>query len=242
MTDIKGLETLSTAGWIDGITASGVVLIGCIVGLFFIYKSRKLEAKLLFYLGLLGVLAGLAFLGVFLDFLIVLLTGRNMDKPYGIVGLLSYIWVAPLIVLAIHIGGELLLPKKKWFITSIYIVLMILFEVLLFLDMRGSFNLTPPSKPGEALIDYNLKLTSYAGFLMIIFIASVIIFLGIGFLIKGIQSTGALRKKFLLLSVGVFLYAVFGFLESLTEPGYLLIIIRIGYISGPIFMYFGLKG
>jgi hypothetical protein len=61
-------------------------------------------------------------------------------------------------------------------------------------------------------------------------------------LIKGIQSTGALRKKFLLLSIGVFLYAVFGFLESLTEPGYLLIIIRIGYISGPIFMYFGLKG
>ena len=232
---------LSEIGWVDGITASGVVLSGCIVGLFIIYKARKLEANLLFYLGLLGILAGLAFLGVFLDFLWVIFTERNMPNTYGMVGLLSYIWVAPLIVLAIHIGAELMIPKKKWYITSVYLVLMAIFEILLFLNPLGSFNFDEPEKSGEALIDYNLILTSPAGFLMIIFIVSIVIFLGFGFLIKAIQSTGALRKKFLLLTIGVFMYAIFGLLESLMEPGYLLIIIRIGYISGPLFMYLGLK-
>ncbi len=217
------------------------MLIGCIVGLFIVYKAKKLGANLLFYLGMLAILAGLAFLGVFLDFLTVIFTEKNMDNPYGLVGLLSYIWVGPLIVLAIHIGAELMVPKKKWHITSIYLVLMIIFEIILFLNPLESLNFVYPSKSGEALIDYNLKLTTPAGILMIIFLASVILFLGIGFLIKAIQATGDIRKKFLFLSLGVFLYSIFGLFESLTEPGVALIFIRLGYISGPVFMYFGLK-
>ena len=134
-----------------------------------------------------------------------------------------------------------MIPEKKLYIVSVYVVLMIIFEILLFLNPVGSFNFVYPSSSGNALIDYNLKLTTPAGILMIIFIASVIIFLGFGFLIKAIQSTGELRRKFLLLTVGVFMYSVFGLLESLMEPGYLLIVVRIGYISGPIFMYLGLK-
>ena len=232
---------LTTIGWIDGITASGVVLIGVIFGAFFIYKSRKLEADVLLHIGMVMIFAGLAFLGVFLDFLVVLGTGNNIDNSFGIVGLLSYVWIAPLIVLGIYIGAELMIPEKKWYITSVYIVLMIIFEILLFLNPVGSFNFVEPSPSGSALIDYNIKLETPAGIFMIIFIVSVVIFLGFGFLIKAIQATGDLRKKFFLLAVGILFYSIFGLLESLTEPGFLLILIRIGYISGPIFMYMGLK-
>lgn len=232
---------LSYSGWIDGITASGVVIIGIIFGLFFIYKSKKLEAGLLFYLGLLVIFASLAFLGVFLDFLMVVITGRNINNPYGLVGLLSYVWIAPLIVLGMYIGAELMIPKRKWIITGLYCILMVAFEFIIFLNPFGSFNFVYPKKSGDALIDYNLALGSPAGILMIIFIISIVIFLGIGFLIKAFQVTGELRKKFLLLSIGIFLYAIFGLVESLTEPGFVLIIVRIGYISGPLFMYFGLK-
>ena len=233
---------LSTIGWVDGITASGVLLIGCILGLIFIYKSRKLEADVLLHIGLVTIFAGLAFLGVFVDFLIVLSTGNNIDNSTGIVGLLSYIWIAPFIIMAIYIGAELMFPEKKWYITIVYAILMIIFEVLIFLDPVGSFNFVPPKGgSGTALIDYNVKLTSPAGILMIIFIVSTVIFLGLMTLIKAIQSTGELRKKFLLLAIGMFLYAIFGFMESLTELGFLLIPVRIGYISGPIFMYFALK-
>ncbi len=232
---------LSNTGWLDGITASGVVIFGIIIGLYFIYHSKKVEAKLLFYVGVLVILAGLAFLGVFLDFLNVVITGKNLDNSYAIVGLLSYVWIAPLIVVGIYLGAELMTPNRKRLLTWIYLVLMVIFEILLFLDPSGSFDFTYPNKSGEALIDYNLNLGSPAGILMIIFILSMIGFLGIGFLIKAFQATGEIRKKFLLLSLGVFLYCIFGLLESLIAPGYALIIIRIGYISGPLFMYFGLK-
>ena len=233
---------LSTIGWVDGITASGVLLIGCILGLIFIYKSLKLEADVLLRIGLVTIFAGLAFLGVFVDFLIVLSTGHNIDNSTGIVGLLSYIWVAPFIIIAIYIGSELIFPEKKWYITIGFTILMIIFEVLIFLDPIGSFNFVPPKGgSGTALIDYNVKLTSPAGILMIIFIVSTILFLGVMTLFRAIQSTGDLRKKFLLLAIGMFLYAIFGFMESLTELGFLLIPVRIGYISGPIFMYFALK-
>ena len=233
---------LSTIGWVDGITASGVLLIGCILGLIFIYKSLKLEADVLLRIGLVTIFAGLAFLGVFVDFLIVLSTGHNIDNSTGIVGLLSYIWIAPFIIIAIYIGSELIFPEKKWYITIGFTILMIIFEVLIFLDPVGSFNFVPPKGgSGTALIDYNVKLTSPAGILMIIFIVSTILFLGVMTLFRAIQSTGDLRKKFLLLAIGMFLYAIFGFMESLTELGFLLIPVRIGYISGPIFMYFALK-
>lgn len=232
---------LSNTGWLDGITASGVVIFGIIIGLYFISHSKKVEAKLLFYVGVLVILAGLAFLGVFLDFLNVVITGKNLDNSYAMVGLLSYVWIAPLIVVGIYLGAELMTPKRKRLLTWIYLVLMVIFEILLFLDPFGSFDFTYPNKSGETLIDYNLNLGSPAGILMIIFIISMIGFLGIGFLIKAFQATGEIRKKFLLLSLGVFLYCIFGLFESLIVPGYALIIIRIGYISGPLFMYFGLK-
>ena len=232
---------LSNTGWLDGITASGVVIFGIIIGLYFIYHSKKVEAKLLFYVGVLVILAGLAFLGVFLDFLNVVITGKNLDNSYAIVGLLSYVWIAPLIVVGIYLGAELMSPKRKRLLTWIYLVLMVIFEILLFLDPFGSFDFTYPDKSGDELIDYNLNLGSPAGILMIIFIISMLGFLGIGFLIKAFQATGEIRKKFLLLALGVFLYCIFGLFESLTVPGYALIIIRIGYISGPLFMYFGLK-
>jgi hypothetical protein len=232
---------LSITGWLDGITASGVVIFGVVFGLYFIYHSKKVEAKLLYYVGVLVILAGLAFLGVFLDFLNVIITGKNLDNSFGIIGLLSYVWIAPLIVIGIYIGAELMTPKRKGLLTGIYIVLMGIFEILLFLDPYGSFDFTYPNKSGEALIDYNLNLGSPAGILMIVFLLSMIVFLGIGFLIKAFQATGEIRKKFLLLSLGVFLYCIFGLFESLTVPGYALIIIRIGYISGPLFMYLALK-
>ena len=87
---------LSNTGWLDGITASGVVIFGIVFGLYFIYHSKKVKAKLLLYVGVLVILAGLAFLGVFLDFLNVIITGkntqplvRNLIIYYGLWGLMT---------------------------------------------------------------------------------------------------------------------------------------------------------
>ncbi len=233
---------LDLNGWIDGITASGVVIFGIIFGLFFIYRSKKTNAKLLAYLGLANMLAGLMFLGVFVDFLYVFFTNENIVNTRGIVALLSYIWFAPVIITAMYIGAELLTPNKKKYIALISIIISIIFEILIFVDPLGSFNFDPipPTPPTENLIDYNVNLMTFAGILMGVMLLTVLVFLGIGFLYKGFQSSGVIRKNFLLLSVGSICFCIFGLLEGLTAPGIMVIIVRIGYLSSFWFMYFGL--
>ncbi len=230
-------------GWIDGITASGVVIFGIIFGLFFLYKSRKSGARILTILGLVNILAGLMYLGVFTDFLVVLATRNNLDNTYGLVGILSYIWFAPVMILAIYIGVELLTPKKKWYFMIVIIILSAIFEVFFILDPMGTFNFVNPKNSGEILIDYNVNMFTPAGIIMAILLLTVLIILGFGFLIKSFQSTGILKKKFFLLSMGSICFCIFGLLEGLTAPGLILMVIfvRIGYLTSFWLMYFGLK-
>ena len=233
---------LKINGWIDGITASGVVLLGIIFGLFFIYKSRKSGAKLLSYLGLANMLAGLMFLGVFMDFLLVLITEHNIDNN-GIVAILSYIWFAPVIITSMYIGALLLTPKLKLYIVIIFLIISIAFEIIIFIDPLTSFNFIPepPTSPDGLLIDYNVNLFTIAGILMGGLLLPVLIFLGFGFLFKGIKTSGVIRKNFLYLSAGSICFCIFGLLEGLTVPGFLVILVRIGYLSSFWLMYLGLK-
>ena len=233
---------VSPDGWIDGITASGVVIFGIIFGLFFFYVSRKRKAKLLFYLGLANLLAGLMFLGVFLDFLLVVITENNIDNTNGLVGILSYIWFAPTVITAMYIGTELITPKMKWYIISIIVIISIIFEIVIFMDPLNAFYFDEPTTtPPERLIDYNVNLDTMAGMLVGSLLLSVLIFLGIGFLYKAFQSTGEIKRKFYLLSLGSLCFCIFGLLEGLTAPGFMVIIVRIGYLSSFWFMYVGLR-
>jgi len=234
---------LTLIGWIDGLTASGVVIFGFLFGFFFIYKSRKTNAKILIALGLANLFAGLVFLGVFLDFLTVLISIShiNIDNTNGLVGILSYIWLPPAIITAIYIGSKLLVPKLKWVIISIFTVLSIFFYIIIFIDPFEAFNFVYPAIPEELLIDYNTIILSIVGMLMAFFLLSTIFLLGVGFLIKAFQSTGILKKKFFLLSLGAIFFCVFGLLEGLTAPGLMIIFVRIGYLTSFWFMYYGLK-
>ena len=232
---------LTVFGWIDGITASGVVIFGFIFGFFFLYKARKSSAKILTILGIVNILAGLMYLGVFTDFIVVLATETNLDNTYGLVGILSYIWFAPVMVLALYIGAELLLPKRKWYLMAIIIVICIVFVILFLMDPMGTFNFVPPLVPGESLIDYNVNIFTPAGIIMALLLLLVLIILGFGFLIKSIQSSGVLRKKFLFLSMGAICFCIFGLLEGLTAPGVMVIFVRIGYLVSFWLMYYGLK-
>jgi len=228
-------------GWIDGITASGVVIFGIIFGLFFLYKSRKSSARILTFLGLVNILAGLMYLGVFTDFLVVLATENNLDNTTGLVGILSYIWFAPAMIIALYIGAELLVPKKKWYLMFIIFILSAIFEVFFILDPMGTFNFVDPVNPGETLIDYNVNMFTPAGIIMAILLLAVLVVLGFGFLIKSIKSSGDLKKRFFLLSMGSICFCIFGLLEGLTAPGLMVIFVRIGYLISFWLMYYGLK-
>ena len=169
---------LSYVGWITGITAMVVVIFGCIFGLFLFSKSKKSKAKLLFYAGLMIIFAGLCYLGSFYDFLMILLSDSNMDNTYGLLGILGGMWIIPGQLIAIYIGVELLIPNKKWYIISIYLILGIVYELFTFLDPLGSHTFIPPPKSGEDLIEDIFKIEAPAGILCVIFMLSVLIFNG----------------------------------------------------------------
>jgi hypothetical protein len=80
-----------------------------------------------------------------------------------------------------------------------------------------------------------------AGIVMGGLLLSVIVFLGLGFMIKGLKSSGIIRRNFLLISIGSIFFCIFGLLEGLTVPGLFVILVRVGYLCSFWFMYFGLQ-
>lgn len=232
---------LSFNGWIAGISATIILISGVIIGLYCIYKSRKTHAKLLFLMGLSIVALGLIYLGLFCDFLAILLTGNNLDNTYGLVGILGYMWIPIPTICGMYIGAELMVPKIKLYVTIIYTFLAILFEVFLFLDPFGSFDFIYPETSGEDLIDDPLAYGSPVFILFFVFLLSGIVSLGFGFLIKSFQSTGLIRKKFLYLSLGFLILLIIGTLDQFPISGVILLFVRTSTIISYWLWYLGLK-
>ena len=227
--------------WLEGLTAASVISVGIILGLISIFKARKLNAKLLTVLGFSIFFIGFLYLGPATDFLMVIITGSNVNSEiwgHGVYGILSYLWIAPALVCAMYIGGELLIPKRKWIIVIIYLILGVVFEYFLWFNTDKTFILD--IQPDE-IIDSSF-VTLYPTFLlMALFIVSILVFHGMGFLIKAVKSTGVLRKKFLLLGFGFIVFSIAGAGDALVDPGIGLVIVRVAMISSIILMYLGLK-
>ena len=231
---------VSTTGWLIGGTALCVLTLCGIFGLFFIYKSKRLDANLLFSAGLMIICTGLFYLGATADLLSIIITGENLNDEYGLHGILAYMWVAPAIIVAMYLGSELMLPKKKWYIVGIYAVLGIIFELFLFFDTMNAFTFEL-NNPGEDITDSSFNRTHPTFIFIAFFLVSALIFEGIGFAIKAKQATGNIRRKFISLSLGFTIFVVCGALDSLVAPGIWLIVIRIGMITYAWLVYLGLK-
>ncbi len=233
--------TLSFEGWLNGISSMVALISFCVFGMFFIYKSRRTDAKLLFHMGLAGIFQGLAFIGACVDFLTILLTDNNMDNTHGLRGILGYMWMPFLGITMVYIGTELLIQKNKRYIISIYSVLAVLLELLIFFDSRSSFKFIYPKSPGENLIDTQFALGSPASIIYFVVNLSIIILWGFGFLYKSFKSKGILKKKFLLLSIGTFYTLILSLVLVLLSNYIITFLARFGVISGIIFYYFGLR-
>lgn len=231
---------ISLLGLIDGITATMVVLSGFVFGSFFIYQSKKRGAKLLKQLAFIVIFAGLLYLGVFLDFVWVLTMGKNLSEPKGLVAILSYIWFPPAMISAVYLALGINNSKYTWHGTIGYMILTIFFYIHILFEPLESFYIGSYAPSGEGLIDYNIQSNSLASLYLIIMLAPIIIGLIIGAFYYGRETTGAIRKQFSLLGLGVMSFGVFGLLEGFVQPGTFVIFIRIGYLTSFLWMYFGL--
>ena len=88
-----------------------------IFGLISLYKSIKLKAKLLTIAGLVMIFVGFLWLGPTVDFFLKVITNTNIT-PAVIYVFLSYTSVAPALFFAMYLGGELIMPKKKWILVG----------------------------------------------------------------------------------------------------------------------------
>ena len=227
-------------GILDGGTAALIVFSSIGFGLFSIIKSIRLKAKLLTFAGFTMIFVGFLWLGPTVDFIYILLGLGNIDPVIYV--RLSYLWVAPALIFAIYLGSELIMPKKKWLLFAIYLVLGIIFEYFLWFDTNNSFDKPIEARiPDETIIDASFN-TSHPTFLLVaVFLISALVFLGIGFAIKAKQSTGLLRKKFIYLSIGFIIFVLSGALDSIIKLPLAIGIIRVIMSSFALFMYLGLR-
>jgi len=226
-------------GWLNGISAVGVLTINIIIGIYGLYKAGKLKAKLLTVTALTIISIGLLWLGPTTDFINILINDANIDQY--IYPLLSYMWASLGITLGMYIGGELLIPKKKWILVGIFIVISIAYEYFLFSSPQLSFNYVIPSPSGTDIIDTSSNYGYPTAYFLIVFILSILIFNGIGFAVKAKQATGILRKKFLYLSIGFILFAIIVAFDSVVPPIIAVSIVRFGIIISSILVYLGIK-
>ena len=235
---------ISAEGLLDGLTSAGIVLSATIFGLFSLYKAIKLKAKLLGVAALTMFFVGLLWLGPFIDLISLLIREENIGHPpndYEIYVYLSYMWVAPTLVFALYLGSELIWPKGKWILVGIYIVLSVVFEWFLWFYTNDSFAELAPEIENETIIAASFERAHPTYILVVLFLLSALVFLGIGFLIKAKQATGDLRRKFLFLSIGFIIFVLAGASDSLIEPGPILWIIRGIMMTFAIWLYLGLK-
>ena len=129
---------VSITGWIDGLTATLIIVSSVTFGLISLFKSAKLKAKLLAVAGIAMIFVGFLWLGPTIDLFLVLFTGSNIS-PFSTYSILSYLWVAPALIAAMYLGGELILPKGKWILVGIFIVLGAIFEYFLWMQTTDSF-------------------------------------------------------------------------------------------------------
>ena len=231
---------VSSTAWLIGGTGLITMITSIIIGIFFLYKAKKLEAKLLSFAGVLIICTGLLYLGASATFLWMLFTGNNIPNETGIHGLLSFTSIAPGIICGIYLGCELIIPKRKKLIVGIYAVLGIIFEIILYSCPKCALTFTNENSK-EDLIDSSFVLLWPTFIFVVIFLLSILIFCGIGFLIKAQQASGDLRKNFRFIALGFIIFVISGALDALLAPGFWLIPVRIGMIVYALLLYMGLK-
>jgi hypothetical protein len=198
-----------------------------------------LKAKLLAIAGLVMIFVGFLWLGPTIDFFLKLITNTNIS-PAVIYVLLSYTSVAPALFFAMYLGGELLIPKYKWLLVGIFVVLGGIFEYFLWTQPNESFGFIGV-RFLNGIIDADFNRLHPTFILVAVFLVTSLIFLGIGMAVKAKQATGTLRRKFTYLSIGFIIFVVCGALDSILTLVYAIGIVRVVMATFAIWMYLGLK-
>ena len=216
-------------------------LFNVMFGLYLVYKSRKNKAKLLLIVGIAIISIGFGKIEVVCDFIAILLTGRNLEVPIYLRIFLHYTPSFFYGFFAVYIGIELLMKEKKKYVSLIVLALLVLLQIALYVDPTNSVEIIVPIPSGLNLVEINLVFGSLVFILAIVLGLLAVVFSGFGLFLKSFQVEGLLKKKYLLLAIGVFLYILSALLEVSTTVIFLNIVFEIGQVISAALWYFGLR-
>jgi len=232
---------LSLIGWLNGISASLIVLSAGIFGLIMAFQSKNKNSKILFFGGLMGFFAGMHWLGPAADFLSVILTGQNLPDE-KICGVLTFVWVLPLLIVTMFVGGDLMLSNKKnkYILVIISAIIGIVFELFLFLDLDAAIKHSPDPN-GFELYDPKIVIGHPTFYLIGIGLLLLFGFVVIGGYRQGLKTTGALRSRFFYMATAIFLFIPIAVIDAFYEPILIVLAMRFLMIFVASLMYLSLK-
>ena len=231
---------LSLIGWLNGISASLIVFSAGVFGLVMAFQSKNKNSKMLLFGGLMGFFAGMLWLGPTADFFSVILTGDNLpnEKVYGV---LTFMWVSPLLVVTMFVGGDLMLTKKnKHILVGISAIIGVIFEIFLFTDTDAAIKNYPDPK-GRELYDASIVIGHPTSYLILIGLAFLFTFVVIGGYRQGLQTTGILRKRFFYMATAIFLFIPIAIIDAFYEPVLIVLGMRLLMVFVASLMYLSLK-
>ena len=232
---------LSQLGWIDALSIMFFFLFNTIFGLYLVYKSRKTNAKMLLIVGIAIISIGFGKIEFICDFISILLTGRNLDVDIYQRIFIHYTPSAFFAFFGVYVGVELLMRENKKYILIIVLIMIILLQTVFYINPTNSINIIEPLISGQNLIEINLSFGSVAFILAILIGLLAVIFSGFGLFIKSFHVEGLLKKKYLLLAIGFFLYTLSVLLETVTSIFLLNIIFEMCGVGSATLWYMGLR-
>lgn len=225
----------SLNAYLAGITALLISLTGYITAYNSIKRGKRDNHPLLIMVGLLLAGMGSLYTGTNASFISLLITNQNLPK--NLVGQLCYFWAPITITIGVYVGMNVIKQSLAKKFTIVYALTIPFYLYGLIFDAENTIGSAIPEEIGGGLIDINLL--SYIKLITAIYLVSTLIVLGIGFLLLGIKSAGAVRRKGFLLAAGYILFVVCGAIDSLVDFSAFIVIVRFFMMSAYVLLYRG---
>ncbi len=226
---------------ISGASASAILLTGYITGLVTIIKGAKQKASLMVWSGLFLVLMGQFYLGTVVSFIKLLLTGTNLTTPY-LAARLAYTGAPIAITIAMYVGFSMIRPEWRYNMTVFYAASSIFYWLGLYVPRYSAWTMEEVIVPyglgmGESLVD--ISLGSWVLILTALYLVSMLVFNTSGLLVLAKRSSGVIKKKAVIQSIGYFIFVIIGAIDSLVPLGLWIFIPRIIMVLGYIMLAIG---
>ncbi|MHA1650458.1 MAG: hypothetical protein ACTSYB_09695 [Candidatus Helarchaeota archaeon] len=232
---------LSIIGWLNGLISLLIVCCASVFGILMAFESKEKESKMLLFGGLMGFFAGMLWLGPVADFISVIITGQNLPNEL-VYGVLTFIWIFPLIVCSMYVGGELMLSEKKKYLVVIFSFLLgLIFDIILLSDLDGAIQACP-NPGGTELYDASIVIGHPTFYLIIIMLVMLFSLVVLGGIHQSLKTTGGLRRRFIYISLAIFLFIPIAIVDAFySEPAELVLAMRLLMLLAAWCLYLSLK-